>query len=191
SLVAVLRTLIQKLLDSEDALFEPFLLQFQNLNDSTPLTSELEQCIQSLLRSSMDQTRFLIIDGLDEIEEQGERKSLVEYLLRLTEIGNVKILLSGRPTAGIGEYLSGYPELKLHRHNSGTIHQFTNSVSLRLVQKFELQVEESKSICDRVAENADGTFLGVRLQKQEKLIGYRNVPLCLPRSPKSSRPGYD
>src|SRR5690606_27747675 len=78
SLVAVLRTLIQKLLDSEDALFEPFLLQFQNLNDSTPLTSELEQCIQSLLRSSMDQTRFLIIDGLDEIEEQGERKSLVE-----------------------------------------------------------------------------------------------------------------
>ncbi|RPA72434.1 hypothetical protein BJ508DRAFT_367261 [Ascobolus immersus RN42] len=174
SLAAVLRTLIQKLLDSEDSLFEPFLLQFHNLSDSTPLVSELEQCIESLLRSSLDQPRYLIVDGLDEIDEEGERRNLIQHLLRLPSIGNIKILLSGRPTSGISEFIRDYPELRLHRYNSGTIQQFTNTVCSRLIQKFGLEIEESTSICDRVAEKADGMFLYAYLVAQN-LLGQATI----------------
>lgn len=159
SLAAVLRTLIQRLLDSEDALFETFLSHFHQLGDSTPLISELEHCIESLLRASSENTKYLIIDGLDEIEDEGERKNLVEHLLRLPSVGDIKVMLSGRPTSGISEFIAEQPEIKLHKYNSDTIRRFTSSVSLKLTRKFNLEVEESKVICERVADKSDGNYL--------------------------------
>ncbi|KAI0383445.1 hypothetical protein F5Y04DRAFT_269771 [Hypomontagnella monticulosa] len=110
---------------------------------------------------------YLLIDGVDEINEV-ERGRLVTELLRLIkECGTLRIIFSSRPEADLMRLLDNTAAvIHIHDHNEGSIGDYVNQ---RIEKYFHIRnilpkaKTEIKNLLTPLASRAKGMFLYARL----------------------------
>jgi hypothetical protein len=102
---------------------------------------------------------FFLLDGIDEFES--DHKELVDLLHKVVEGGNVKILLSSRPTSLSEDSFLRWPSLCLQDLTRGDIRKYTEDhLSIRVKQK---RGEQWVALIDEITNKSYGVFLWVIL----------------------------
>lgn len=155
---SILHSLIFQLASDNDDLEEIFCeLSRENLKSDT---AETEAILKKLL--SCSGPVYVIIDGVDEVEEI-ERGRLLTCLLTISkECEETHILISSRPEADIESKLRNEAVvLCVNKKNSGSIQAFVNQSSQKWFKErsFVQDVqEELRSLLLPLASNAEGWF---------------------------------
>ena len=130
---------------------------------------------------------FIVLDGLDEIEEIGW-KDLLSTILNITKTCvETKVLVSSQEVRGIARALEEHVvTVRVDKNNRGDIQSFVSAESHGLILEFE-SCGASKEECagiqvalESIAEKSDGTLpsptvlLGLRLTRLEVCFFMRN-----------------
>lgn len=152
---AVLRTIIYQILESDQTLLP--IMNEVNQNSCSDLRnlSKLEEMISNLLQNTESKKVYLILDGLDEIDDK-ERGRLVPMILRICNSGKLKLLVSGRALADMKIYFSDHPSITSNEHNQDDIGLYIRSEQRGLEQLFSIGQDEAESIMQPIAERAKG-----------------------------------
>lgn len=107
---------------------------------------------------------FIMIDGLDEYYPHDQHDYLVDDLMALMGIPNLKICVSSRPWPVFEHSFAGRPSLRLEQFNEQDIHRFASDQLSRANSLASLIDQQSlDSLANEVASSADGIFLWVYL----------------------------
>jgi hypothetical protein len=172
------RSLCSQILEVDERLFETirdnnnnngsapeslrqFLRQLPS-HDRFPADPELKDWFEYLVTHS--QYRFCILaDGLDEVENFGERQNLldaIKYIGSFTE--KVKICCSSRPEPQIHATLHPYPSLRLQEFNYEDIELHCHN---------RLEGTRAAGYASRITRQANGVFLWAALVAMQILSG--------------------
>lgn len=152
---AVLRTIVYQILEADQTLLPIMSELSQNSYSDLWTLSKLEEMVSNLLQNTELQKVFLILDGLDEIDDK-DRGRLVPVVLRFCESGKFKLLVSSRELADMKTSFSGYPLITSNEHNQGDIGLYVRSEQQGLKQMFSITQEEADFIIQPIAERAKG-----------------------------------
>lgn len=120
--------------------------------------SKLEEIVTNLLQNTESRKVYLILDGLDEIDDK-ERVRIVSIVVRLCNAGKFKLLVSGRALADMKVSFSDHPFIISNEHNQDDIGLYVRSEQRRLEQLFLISHPEAESITQPIAERAKGKKL--------------------------------
>ncbi|RDW58785.1 hypothetical protein BP6252_13261 [Coleophoma cylindrospora] len=126
-----------------------------------PSLEVLKQCFLKISDNGWDTgiKFFFMLDGIDEFES--DHKELVNLLHKVVENGNVKILLSSRPTPLSEDSFSRWPSLRLQDLTEGDIRKYAEDhLSIRVKQK---RGDQWAALIDEITYKSYGVFLWVIL----------------------------
>lgn len=151
----VLRTIIYQILEADQTLLP--IINEVNQRSYTDLwtLSKLEEMVSTLLQNTESGKIYLILDGLDEIDDK-ERGRLVPIVLRFCDTGKLKLLVSSRALADLKASFSEYPLVTSNEHNQDDISLYVRSEQRGLEQLFLISQGEAESIMGPIAERAKG-----------------------------------
>ncbi|KAK8067629.1 hypothetical protein PG996_006741 [Apiospora saccharicola] len=179
SLEFLLRSLLYQLLDQAPDLIEssvsPKRWKSALSSDRRPAEWTLLELSQSLRSFIQEATCcvFILIDGLDELEDAGGRQAqLVDLIQSLGSFDTVKICVSSRPENTFRDNFGGCPQLRLQDLTSDDIHvfirgQFTKQPRLRTLSQGDDRLVDT--LVDKIAAASSGVFLWVCLVVAEVL----------------------
>lgn len=135
---------------------------------------ELKRAIEKLVSDASRQLLFLI-DGLDEFD--GKHEELVDFVVGLSRIPNVKICVSSRPWLVFEDAFENEPSLKLEDvtfndikiYITGKFEQSTQYICLKVMEP-----DYALALIEHVVQKALGVFLWVHLVVQSLLQGLTN-----------------
>lgn len=140
---------------------------------------------------------FIVLDGLDEIEEPSDVEEIVQFLVRIVEKAKrpVKIFISSRDETYIRDELSKAEHNLIHIHfmreNQPDILEYVQKRTAKIGHRWDPEVKQQveKTLCD----NAQGMFRWVYLQiEQLKTINSPEEVLeRLKRLPRGLEEAYD
>lgn len=155
---AILRTIIYQILDADQTLL-PIMIEVNQRSYTDLWTlSKLEEMVSTLLQNTESEKVYLILDGLDEIDDK-ERGRLVPIFLRFCDTGKFKLLVSSRALADLKASFSEYPLVTSNEHNQGDIGLYVRSEQRGLEQLFLISQGEAESIMGPISERAKGEDL--------------------------------
>ncbi|KAK8102107.1 hypothetical protein PG984_015253 [Apiospora sp. TS-2023a] len=179
SLEFLLRSLLYQLLDQAPDLIESSVSTSRwksaLSSDRRPPEWTLSELSQSLRSFAQEVTCcvFILIDGLDELENAGGRQAqLVDLIQSLGSFDAVKICVSSRPENMFRDTLGSYPQLRLQDLTSDDIQvfirgQFDKQPRLRNLSHGDERFIDT--LLDKIAVDSSGVFLWVCLVVAEVL----------------------
>ncbi len=141
--------------------------------------SELKRAIQTLL-SRQDLRTALFLDGLDEFD--GDHQELVELIVGMRNLPNVKICSASRPWPVFEDAFENKPSLQLERLTERDIMKYVadklgqNMHYLRLRDR---EPDYASNLEQNIVEKASGVFLWVYLVVKSLLQGLTNADRTL------------
>lgn len=151
----VLRTIIYQILEADQTLLPIINEVHQRSYTDLWTLSKLEEMVSTLLQNTESGKIYLILDGLDEIDDK-ERGRLVPIVLRFCDTGKFKLLVSSRALADLKASFSEYPLVTSNEHNQDDISLYVRSEQRGLEQLFLITQGEAESIMGPIAERAKG-----------------------------------
>ena len=127
----------------------------QNLYSDLRTLSKLEEVVSTLLQNTESKKVYLILDGLDEIDDK-ERGRLVPIVLRFCDTGKLKLLVSSRALADMKASFADHPLIISNEHNQHDIGSYVISEQRGLQRLFSISQGEAESILQPIAERAKG-----------------------------------
>lgn len=132
----------------------------------------------SIVMASKSAKIFLLVDGLDEIDERGgDLERLIDLLVSLTDRPTVKICVSSRPWNIFRDSFGDCPQLRLEEFTQNDISQYVHE-RLHSHQRFKFivrrQPEGANKLINDVSRKSAGVFLWVRLVVEELRAGLRD-----------------
>jgi hypothetical protein len=128
-----------------------------------------------ILISGEERKFMFFIDGLDEFA--GDHTELINFILEISQLKNVKICVASRPWLAFEEAFGRRPRLKVETLTKSDITRFV-SEKLQTSQRFiDLEVDEpsdAKRLIDEVTGKAHGVFLWVYLVVRSLQEGLRD-----------------
>lgn len=163
----LLRSLLHRIISLEPAMAACICPQRWNASATDLKRSWTRKELLSSLRNieHLDSGQvFLMIDGLDEYYPHDQHDYLVDDLMALMDIPNLKLCVSSRSWPVFEQTFAGRPSLRLEQFNERDIYRFAidqlsraNSLSGLIDQK------SLDLLADEVVSSADGIFLWVYL----------------------------
>lgn len=152
---AVLRTVIYQILETDQTLLPIMNEVNQNSYPDLRALSKLEEMVSTLLQNTESKKVYMILDGLDEIDDK-ERGRLVPVILRFCDSGKFKLLVSSRALADLKDSFSSHPLITSNEHNQDDISLYVRSEQRGLEQLFHISQREAESILQPISERAKG-----------------------------------
>jgi hypothetical protein len=121
---------------------------------------------------------FLIIDGLDELDGSDDaREELIQFLINIARLENVKLCLSSRPWNIFRDAFGQSPQLRLEDLTYEDINNYVQAklqghIRFRHLLRYDRM--NAESLVSEITYKAAGVFLWVRLVVQELLKGLRD-----------------
>lgn len=170
SVVGMLRSILYQLLEEIPRVFNA--LEEEHGPTSRPIPSWTERALAKLQIAAIgalpDHVFCLFIDGLDEFE--GDTDELLDLVLNLQNVENVKCCLSSRPEIQLVARLSTCEQLRLQDLNLSDIRQFVKE-RLVVYGKGHRISGFISEITDYIASKADGVFLWAALVTRSVIQG--------------------
>jgi hypothetical protein len=165
SVTGLLRSLLHQLLRRRLPMIDDICAQDATLVYSNWTSARLISTFRKALTLYQDGNHcvFLLIDGLDEYD--GDYVELLDVILGVNVLANVKICLSSRPENALQTKLSLYPSIRLENLNYKDIQEFVAS-------KFQAHQCPYLDMVDQVARRAEGIFLWAALVSKDFVDGY-------------------
>ncbi|KAI9669876.1 MAG: hypothetical protein M1831_006911 [Alyxoria varia] len=142
---------------------------------------KLSDALLHLLRNITQHCKvFFLLDGLDEFEDNAQdQESLIDLVQELSQIENVKLLVSSRPEPCLIAAFEDSPKLKLQDLNENDIHIYITErlkKSPRMKRKLEeneggLEHYRAEELIRNVRNKADGVFMWAALAVRDLLNG--------------------
>lgn len=135
---------------------------------------ELKKALETLMNRCPEDRFFVAVDGLDEYEaDTSQMAELAEVFQTLSDLPNVKCLLSSRPWLVFERCFVGCPRLQLHELTRPDMEKYvSDQIDKWIYSKGKNSM--IKSLGDEIVEHAQGVFLWVRLVLQSLLEGLNN-----------------
>lgn len=152
---AVLRSVIFQILEADQTLLPIVDEVNQNSYPDLRALSKLEEIVSTLLQNTESKKVYLILDGLDEIDDK-ERGRLVPIILRFCDSGKFKLLVSSRALADLKASFSNHPLITSNEHNQDDISLYVRSEQRGLEDLFLISQREAESILQPISERAKG-----------------------------------
>lgn len=142
-------------------------------------TADLLRAVTQLFSTSLESRTFLLIDGLDEFEGEGELSDLVALITSWSQHPNIKVCVSTRPwtifEANFGNGIT--PSLRIQDLTSDDIalfvqDSFGSSPLMKVLQ--EANPSRAPDFHQSIVSKAEGVFLWVRLVVKSLIDGLRN-----------------
>lgn len=140
---------------------------------------DLQDTLYSLLRlSQTSSVILLLIDGLDELDgTEDTREELLQFLLKVSGLANVKICLSSRPWNSFRDAFDDCPNLRLEDATQSDIELFIKA-QLTSQPRFRLMLRHQRfgaeDLMHGISRRASGVFLWVRLVIRHLLVRIRD-----------------
>jgi hypothetical protein len=165
SIPGLLRSLLHQLLRRRLSTIDALSAQDATLLYSDWTSARLISAFRKALTQYQDGNHcvFLLIDGLDEYD--GDYLELLDVILGVDVLANVKTCVSSRPETALQARLSSYPSIRLEDLNYKDIREF-------VAIKFQAHRCLHLDMVDRVARRAEGIFLWATLVSKDLVDGY-------------------
>jgi hypothetical protein len=165
SIPGLLRSLLHQLLKRRLPTIDALSAQDATLVYSDWTSARLISTFRKALIQYLDGNHFvfLLIDGLDEYD--GDYMELLDVILGVDVLANVKICLSSRPESVLQARLGSYPSIRLEDLNSKDIRKFVAS-------KFQAHQCPYPDMVEEVTRRAEGIFLWAALVSKDLVDGY-------------------
>ncbi|KAK8024528.1 hypothetical protein PG993_012594 [Apiospora rasikravindrae] len=175
----LLRSLLYQLLDQAPDRIAPSVTQGRWKSASSPNRSQPEWALPELsqtLRSFAQNSTFcvfILIDGLDELEDMGGRqKQLVQLIQNIGSFQSIKLCVSSRPENIFRDAFENSPHLQLHNLTSADIQtficgQFDKHPRLLALSRMDNKLVDT--LLNNIAVASSGVFLWVCLVVREVL----------------------
>lgn len=114
-LSSILRQIVATIPDTPKCVIDAY-SKAQGVSESLQV-HELENMISEI--ASTVRRVYIIIDALDECDELRHRKTVLQFLYRITQIPNIRLLVTSRQyTHDIEEAFHTHPQIIIHAHES-------------------------------------------------------------------------
>ncbi|KAL9115839.1 MAG: hypothetical protein Q9227_000207 [Pyrenula ochraceoflavens] len=158
SALSIMHSLIFQLSDEDDDLQE---ILCQSGKDNLKRNIETAACLLTKLLASVGPV-YVIIDGVDEIEELERHRLLIELLHLSETCQSTKILVSSRPEADITKLLEEKAsKIRVDHRNSGSLQKFVTDSTQRWCEErhfFPEAEAEIRRLLAPLASKAKGMF---------------------------------
>ena len=154
----MLRSLLYQLLEEVPMVADILIANLRMASGRIPSWTErsLVKLLQAGLEVAASQNFCLFVDGLDEFD--GDTNQLLDLILRIQSLSNVKCCLSSRPEVQLVARLTSCHQLQLQDLNYHDIHHF---VETRLAPFSK--TSSARKIEDEITFRAEGVFLWAAL----------------------------
>jgi hypothetical protein len=165
SIPGLLRSLLHQLLKRRLPTIDALSAQDATLVYSDWTSARLISTFRKALTQYLDGKHFvfLLIDGLDEYV--GDYMELLDVILGVDVLANVKICLSSRPESVLQARLGSYPSIRLEDLNFKDIRKFVAS-------KFQAHQCPYLDMVEEITRRAEGIFLWAALVSKDLVDGY-------------------
>ena len=118
----------------------------------------MEDIIHRIISNTELKRIWVIIDGLDEIDDV-ERQRAMDFLIKITKSHGTlfRVLISSRKTSAISEVLINLPQIISNDENRADIGLYIDSEQRRLAERFGLGKAEAKDILRSLRVRSEGT----------------------------------
>lgn len=186
SITGLLRALLMQLLEQQPNLMPQvvhpgkWVAAWTSENHPIDWTnSDLQHTLHEFILSVRGYAKvLLLLDGLDELDgSDDERQELINILVSMASLENVKICLSSRPWNIFRDAFGEFPQLRLEDLTERDIKKYVEA-QLYSHPRFQhlLQYDQinAEILCSGITQKASGVFLWVRLVTRELLKGLRD-----------------
>jgi hypothetical protein len=186
SINGFLKTLLMQLLQNQPYLTPEVIPQNQWVAARAPgddpidwTNSDLKHALYQYILSIRGHAKvFMALDGLDELDgSDDERQELIDVVISMARLGNVKICLSSRPWNVFRDAFEGFLQLRLEDLTYGDISNYVNA-QLHGHSRFQHLVQfdriNAEILVSEITQKAAGVFLWVRLVVRDLLQGLRD-----------------
>jgi hypothetical protein len=186
SVTGLLRALLMQLLEKQPHLIPQVVHQSKWAAARTPgnqpidwTTSDLQHALHEYILSVQSYAKvFLLLDGLDELEDSDDaREELISLLINTARLENVKVCLSSRPWNIFRDAFEEFPQLRLEDLTYGDINKYVKAQlhsHIRFQYLLRYDRMNAQSLVSEIIHKAAGVFLWVRLVVRELLKGIRD-----------------
>ncbi|KAK7903106.1 hypothetical protein LTR67_001123 [Exophiala xenobiotica] len=177
----LLRSLLHQLLRSRHGVADELLRGDIELRLRTPNSAWSEPSLKRLLDMALgllsSEALFVLVDGLDEMQEQDggfDVKTLLIYLNKISSRSNIKICFSSRPGNPMSSTFADIPQLRLQDLTQEDVYHYVEDLlmthsAVRHIEGWRLQM-----LAEELTSRADGVFLWVALATKSLLRGLEN-----------------
>ena len=171
----MLRSVLYDILNQSEEFFFHFQPYYRELTRGGGHPEWSYTSLKEILRSltkyhPVSERIYLIIDAIDETSDAAERIDVIKFLHELCSAEGhclMKVFVASRPVAGLSGYsLGNHKMIRLQDVNHSDILKFTAS----FLDGLSLEIPPSNTYwAIKIAENAQGVFVWVRLIREELL----------------------
>ena len=169
NLEGLLRSLLYQLL-SQDECHQ--LGKSQERSASPWSVGELRDTLLTNLKQTSN-PKFILLDGLDEFEDNQQRRWDLVDLLRQMSRRRVKVCIASRPEPVFSAAFHDLPNLKMQDYNQEGIEHYVNSTLRRSLSKSEFfGNKDLVTISESIGQRAEGVFLWAHFATLELAQGF-------------------
>ena len=180
SLKGVLSSLLYQLLDGNALSVTKLISLHPEVANKTGLAdwsaSELKKVLTHLLLQSKEAV-CIFIDGLDEIGPENDPYDLLDTIMKLKDLPNVKLCVSSRPERVFQLALGAFPKLRLQDLTASDISIYTTSFlrsQTRSIMRSDYPEHAIGTLARTIVDKANGVFLWVHLVLKSLRTGLTN-----------------
>lgn len=170
--IGMLRSLLYQLLENIPQIAMILMAKARLNVERLPLWTEhnLAKLLNTAFEVGADQKFCLMIDGLDEFE--GNTDELLDLILDLDALPNVKCCVSSRPETDLTTRLSNFSQLKLQDLNYSDIKRFVDDKLTTCSQSYGQSTDRS-DLATEIVSRAEGVFLWAAIVTGSIIQGIR------------------
>ena len=172
--IGCLRTLLYQILNQDDGLLDELILaqpefktkQYDNDWHQNELIDSLSWCLNS------PSSKFCIfLDGLDEAQKD-DRDAVVDLVIRLGSLPNVKVCVSSRPENLFKtRFGSNYASLRMQDLTNSAIETYVQNTLKSRGSSVRMTEQQYRDLVKMIQQKAEGVFLWVVLTLNELIQG--------------------
>jgi hypothetical protein len=182
SVQGLLRSLLYQLLRTNYGVADELLRGDNELRLRTPNSAWSELSLERLLDTALgllsSEALFVLVDGLDEMQDEDggfDLKMLLLYLNDISSRSNIKICFSSRPGNPMSSTFADIPQLRLQDLTRKDMHHYVEDLlmthsAVRHIEGWQLQ-----ELAAELTSRADGVFLWVALATKSLLRGLETM----------------
>ncbi|KAK5465108.1 hypothetical protein LTS15_001671 [Exophiala xenobiotica] len=177
----LLRALLHQLLKSNHRVADELWRRDIELRLTAPNSAWSERSLRRLFDMALgllsSEALFVLVDGLDEMQEQDggfDLKTLLIYLNDISSRSNIKICFSSRPGNPMSSTFADIPQLRLQDLTRKDMHHYVEDLLMTHSDVRHIERQRLKELAEELTSRADGVFLWVALATKSLLRGLEN-----------------
>ncbi|KAL9108461.1 MAG: hypothetical protein Q9227_006795 [Pyrenula ochraceoflavens] len=140
--------------------------------------SELRASLEIAIREAATQRKLCaFIDGMDEFDQNEEVGELLDFILHITGLHNIKFCISSRPEVQLQKQLDRYSKLQLERLIQSDMDECIREALQRALSRYRplsVSEEDIRIFTREIRSKAEGVFLWVHFALESLIKGMHN-----------------